>query len=124
MTRLGTMRTVLRALCAVSAFVLYSRCALATDTIYFLVAELPGYVGHHDSYVLPLSKEEDISHARYLISRYGLGYSAGDRTIAVGGVATATDDINRNFLDPRFPKWSWQISAFTGFQDYSIEIGD
>ena len=37
----------------------------AAETVYFLVAEVPGRVVHNDSYVLPLSKEEDINHARY-----------------------------------------------------------
>src|SRR5205809_2513649 len=97
---------------------------VAADTVYFLVAELPDRVVRNDSYVLPLSNEEDIKHARYLISRYSLGYSAGDRTIVLANVVAATDDINRNFLDPKFRKWSWQVSEFVGFVDASLEIGD
>jgi hypothetical protein len=96
----------------------------AADTIHFLVAELPDRKNHNDSYVLPLSKQEDIDHARYLVSKYKLGYSSGDRTIVVANVGAAKDDINRNFLDPKFPKWSWQVSQFVNFQDASPEIGD
>src|SRR5216117_193975 len=40
----------------------------AGATIYFLVGEPPGRELCHDSYVLPLSRQEDIDHARYLIS--------------------------------------------------------
>src|SRR5205809_3207146 len=38
------------------------------EPIYFLVGEPPGRALCRDSYVLPLSKQEDIDHARYLIS--------------------------------------------------------
>ncbi|SRR6266545_1112631 len=96
----------------------------AAETVYFLVAEPLGWVVHNDSYVLPLSKEEDINHARYLISRYRLGYSEGDQTIVVANVVAAKDDINRNFLDPKFPKWSWQVSEFLVFSFNTPEILD
>jgi len=96
----------------------------SAETIYFLVAEPLGWVVHNDSYVLPLSKEEDLNHARYLISRYWLGYSEGDQTIVVANVVAAKDDINRNFLDPKFPKWSWQVSEFLVFSFSTPEILD
>jgi len=41
------------------------------ETIYFLVAApgpVPGTYLNNDSYLLPLSKQEDIDHARFLIS--------------------------------------------------------
>jgi|SRR5881394_1470748 len=94
------------------------------ETVYFLLADPLGTVVHKDSYILPLSKEQDINHARYLISRYGFGYSGDDQTIVVANVVGAKDDINRNFLDPKFPKWSWQVSEFRGFADYTSEIWD
>jgi len=97
---------------------------VASDTVYFLVAELPDRVVRNDSYVLPLSKEEDINYARYLISRYGSGYAADDRTIVVANVAAAKDNINRNFLDTKLPKWSWQISQFLGFAEITAEVLD
>ncbi len=117
------MKPYWRALLALISTLGFSQVK-AADIIYFLVAELPGRVAHNDSYVLPLSKEEDIDHARYLISRYGLGYSVGDRMIVVANVVAATNDINRNFVDPKLPKWSWQVSDFLQFQDYTIEIMD
>src|SRR5437667_3134635 len=96
----------------------------ADETTYFLVAEPPGRVVHNDSYVLPLSKQEDIDHARYLIALVSLVFSGSNLALVVANVVTAKDDINRNFLDPKFPKWSWQVSQFLGFGDYTIEILD
>ena len=45
--------------------------AVAEKTIYFLVGNLSArefIEGGFDAYVLPLCKQEDIAHARYLIS--------------------------------------------------------
>ncbi len=89
----------------------------AAQTVYFLVAEgpsIPETDRKNDSYVLPLSKQEDIDHARYLISRWQSGYFEADRPLVVANVVFVNDDINRNFLDPKFPKWSWQVSEFLG----------
>ncbi len=99
----------------------------AAQTVYFLVAEgpsIPETDRKNDSYVLPLSKQEDIDHARYLISRWQSGYFEADRPLVVANVVFVNDDINRNFLDPKFPKWSWQVSEFLGFGDATIEILD
>ena len=92
---------------------------VAEETVYFLVGGFSRII--NDSYVLPLSRAEDISHARYLVSRYGLGNLDGDRPLVVAKVAAAKDDINRNFLDPKFPKWSWQVAEFLKFNDYTVE---
>ena len=116
--RLPRMRTVFKSLILAWTFATALTSAVAGETNYFLVGEIHRMVtGYNDSYVLPLSKAEDISHARYLVSRYGLGYSEWDRLLVVGKVVAAKDDINRNFLDPKFPKWSWQVEQFLGFGD-------
>jgi len=61
----------------------------AGETIYFLV-------GHPrpsdwelvwDSYVLPLSKQEDIDHARYLIALADLSFRSPTRPLWVRGLA-------------------------------------
>ncbi len=99
----------------------------AGETVYFLVAEgpsIPEPDRKNDSYVLSLSKQEYIDHARYLISRWQSGYFEADRPIVVANVVFANDDINRNFLDPKFPKWSWQVSQFIEFGDYTAEVLD
>src|SRR6266571_2679460 len=96
----------------------------AGETNYFLVAEPPGRVVGNDSYLLPLSKQEDIDHARYLVSLGSSVFSGSHLALVVANIVAAKDDINRNFLDPKFPKWSWQVSQFLGFGDYTIEVLD
>ena len=97
----------------------------AAETLYFLVAEPPGRVVGHDSYVLPLSKQEDIDHARYLIS---LGRSVfvdpPKAALVVAKVAPGKHGINRDYLNPSFPEWSWHVVEFRGFGDATIEILD
>jgi len=97
------------------------------ETVYFLVASPResdwALVG--DSYVLPLTKQEDIDHARYLIS---LGRAAfqdpSKRPLVVAKVGPGKDGINRDYLNPRFPEWSWHVVEFREFGDRTIEIID
>jgi len=96
----------------------------ADETIYFLVGERPGRVVHNDSYVLPLSKQEDVDHARYLISRWQSGYFEADRPLVSAKVADVKDAINRNYGDRRFPEWSWHVVEFRSFGDFAAEILD
>jgi len=98
----------------------------AAETIYFLVADPreSDWALVDDSYVLPLSKQEDIDHARYLISLGQSVFSGSHGALVVANVVAAKDDVNRNFQDPKFPNWSWQVSEFLGFADYTIEILD
>jgi hypothetical protein len=100
---------------------------VAGQTIYFLVAEpafRPEEVRRKDSYVLPLSREEDLEYARYLIERNRLGFLDGDETIVVARVLAGKDGVNRNFVDPIFPEWSWHVEEFLGFAAYTAEILD
>jgi hypothetical protein len=93
------------------------------ETNYFLVAPPPAWGGHNDSYVLPLSNPDDIEYARYLVSRSRFGFLVGDRTIVVGWVFGPKDGINRNYLNPKFPEWSWQV-RFVAFAQLTPEIWD
>jgi hypothetical protein len=86
----------------------------------FVVAELPGRAAHGDSYVLPLTDPADIAHARALIDR---GPEAG-ATIAMAFIAPGADAINRDYLAPGAPEWSWHVTGFLGFEDFSAEIYD
>src|SRR2546430_8426205 len=105
--RLPCMRTVFNRPILACTIPTALTSAVAGETNYFLVAEPPVGVGYNDSYVLPLSKQEDIDHARYIIA---LGSSVfTSNHLVVAKVVAAKDDINRNFLDPKFPKWSWQV---------------
>lgn len=90
-------------------------------TTYFLVAERPGQEFHRDSFVLPLTQDDDISHARDLISR---GPDAAGSSIAFAKIAAGSDGINRDLLAPDQHEWSWHVTDFEGFGDVGIELVD
>lgn len=115
------MRSLFRSLFLAFIFVAVSARMVAGETIWFLVGEPPGRVRLNDSYVLPLSKQEDIDHARYLISLGASVFSGTYQALVVANVVAATNDINRNFLDTKFPKWSWQVDEFHSFSDFTAE---
>src|SRR5262245_7366127 len=87
--------------------------------IYFVVAE-SGTPVHGDSYILPLENPDQIAHARDLIVR---GPGVGS-PIAVARIAMGSDGINRDFLAPGEPLWSWHVTQFEGFADATIELID
>ena len=89
--------------------------------VYFVVSEVPGQVVHGDSYVLPLSDEAEISHARDLIAR---GPEAAGGSIAVAKIAAGADGINRNVTAPSEPLWGWHVTGFEGFADITAEVLD
>jgi hypothetical protein len=98
----------------------------ANETNYFLVGHWLDGELFGDSYVLPLSKPEDIAHARYLIS---LGPSVWDGpepppAIVGAKISYERDGINRDYRDPMFPQWSWHVVEFLRFADISAEILD
>jgi hypothetical protein len=88
---------------------------------YFEVAEPAGRATHHDSYVLPLTRPDDVQHARDLIAR---GPEEAGASIVFAGIAPGADGINRNLLAPAQPEWSWHVTDFNGFGDLGIELLD
>ena len=69
----------------------------AGEVVYFLVAEgpfIPVTGRKNDSYVLPLWKQEDIDHARYLISRWESGYHQADLDVLLDQVAWPQDGLD------------------------------
>src|SRR6266542_534611 len=101
---------------------------LAEETNYFLVGNLRAcecIPGGFDGYVLPLSKQEDIDHARYLISLGpAVRFTEGAAPLVSADVGCGKDGINRNYLVPRLPEWSWHVVKFLGFGDFAAEIYD
>lgn len=100
----------------------------AADTPIFFLEAQPEYAILNDdiprpfrfrneSYVLPLSREEDIQHARYLIRQGPLARYHSDRPAAVATIAPGSNGINRNYLVAGFPEWSWHVTEFGGFGD-------
>jgi hypothetical protein len=88
--------------------------------VYFIVAEWPGLIFHGDSYVLPLTDPKDIAQARRLIAE---GPEIGS-AIAGARIAAGADGINRDYLAPDAPAWSWHVTEFLGFTDSTLEILD
>ena len=97
---------------------------VCAETVYFLVGEIfdPPYL--NNSYVLPLTDPYDIAHARDLIE-YGSGIGEAIVVASIdhwdpnNGINT-----NRDYLQPGIPAWSWYVTEFGGFADFTIEILD
>jgi hypothetical protein len=90
------------------------------ETIRFVVAEPPGQVVHGDSYILPLTDPADIAHARALISSPPGTLSS----IVVANIAEGSDGVNRDWLASGKPAWSWHVTEFQGFADFTVEVLD
>ncbi len=95
--------------------------AVAQDeTVYFLVGEIVPF--HNDCYLLPLDDPWSIAYARDLI-KYGTG---PEGTIVIGYVYPWNGEginINRNYLQPGMPAWSWNV-LFGEFAEITIELCD
>ena len=116
------MRTldVLTSLCLVAAIPVVCLASANGTTSYFLVAELPGQELCHDSYILPLTNPTHIAYARSLISD-----GIGDRPfIVLADIASGADGINRDYLKDGAPEWSWHLTGFQGFVEFTAEVLD
>src|SRR4051812_47130841 len=88
---------------------------------YFMVAERPGTEEHHDSFVIGLSDESHISHARDLIAN---GADQAGAPILFAHIAPGSDGINRDLLSPTQHQWGWHVDQVNGFGDFGIELVD
>jgi len=81
------------------------------ETAYFLLQPKDGSAP--DSFLLPLTNATAIAEARRQLAELPLQQreSAGCR------IARGADQLNRNYLSPGAPKWSWHVVEFTGFFD-------
>lgn len=94
----------------------------AQQTVWFVVAENPAIpVTHGDSFLLPLTRPEDIANARRFIAE---GPSSGVGSIATVGIAAGGDGFNRDVRGAGAPAWSWHVTGFAGFADFTIELCD
>lgn len=88
------------------------------QTAYFVVADPTLYpFGIGDSYILPLTEAADITLARQIVQ--GGGFAIVIATVTVG-----SDGINRDWLAPGQPLWSWHVSSFDSFADLAAEVCD
>ena len=109
-----------RLIVAYSILLVASVTKAQTNTVYFLVATVWD-CRPCGSYVLPLSKPEDIAQARQLILATPTN---GNGKIVGARIAAGKDGINRDYLAPGCPEWSWHVTEFVRFADYSAEILD
>jgi hypothetical protein len=86
-----------------------------TNTIYFLLTEW-GFKQNFDSFALPLDRAEDIAYARQILAN---PTDASLHTLVLARVAPDGDGINRNYIAATAPPWSWHVSQFMGFSDYT-----
>ena|SRR6266568_2546988 len=119
------MKPICRALLALISTLGLSQVDTA-ETTYFLVADPreSDWALVDDSYVLPLSKQEDIDHARYLISLGRSVFLGSHKALVVAKIGPGKDGTNRNYVDPKFTEWSWHVVEFREFGDYTAEILD
>lgn len=111
---------VLTSCCLVAAFPVVCLASANDTTRYFLVAELPGQELCHDSYILPLTDPTHIAYARSLISD-----GIGDRPyIVLADIASGADGVNRDYLKDTAPAWSWHVTGFKGFVEFTAEVLD
>ena len=110
-----------RIVASVLASVLFLCGAARAGTVYFVVAERPGVAEQGDSFLLPLSAEADIAHARDLIAR---GPDAAGAPMVFAEIVAGADGVNRDVLATGEPLWNWHVSAFEGFGDVGIELVD
>ena len=89
---------------------------------YFLVAEIEPH--HNDSYALLISDPWEVWLA-YDLAEYGpsLGGTILSAYIEPWDPSDGLN-INRNYLDPNAPSWSWYVTEFLGFSDLSLELCD
>lgn len=84
--------------------------------VYFLVTERSPDKG--ETFILPLKDPADIAEARDLIE-------SDEDKIVLARITTNDSDnysLNKDINNKR--TWSWHISQFDGFADFSIEIYD
>ncbi len=110
---------VMRTLTACLSLATLAACPMAPhDTVYFLVSDPNGPYG--DSYILPLDDPGDIAHARALI----VNPDTTGAHIAVARIERGAGDPSNRNVTGDGEAWSWHVSEFVGFADYTIEIYD
>lgn len=93
----------------------------AHEAVWFVVGESAGNTVHGDSYLLPLTRAEDIADARRWLAE---GPASGIGSIATVRIAPGGDGFNRDVLAAGAPAWSWHVVGFQGFGDIAIELCD
>ena len=94
-------------------FLTIINCCTYGETICFLLTEKGNNKCYNDSFVIQLSKPEDIAYARRIIM--DTNTSALSCTVAAK-IILGADGVNRNYLASGAPEWSWH-AVFYSFAD-------
>ena len=100
-------------------FLTIINCCTYGETICFLLTEKGNNKCYNDSFVIQLSKPEDIAYARRMIAEPN-NPTLFSTVIAI--IVPGADGINRNYLAPGAPEWSWH-AKFLEFAYCSIPEG-
>jgi hypothetical protein len=104
------IRICLIALCSVFVAI-YCALAYAQETVYFICADIHKQKYFNDSFVLPISKPEDVREARRLLKED----LPMNQPIPIANIVAGADGINRDHLAVGAPPWSWHVTEFIGF---------
>jgi hypothetical protein len=85
----------------------------ASSVVYFLFADFA--LPPRDSFVLPLTRTNDIEHVRTWLRT---GSAPGGQSASIVRIAPGSDGINRDYLAPGAPQWSWHIVQMVGFSQF------
>ena len=97
-----------KALVALVSLLLFP--AHGAETVYFLVSErIPPQI---ESCIVPVTDPRLIAEARQQLE-----LPQGERRSLNVRIALGKDWINRNYVAPGAPAWSWHVSEFPGFAD-------
>jgi hypothetical protein len=107
------MRICLIALC-LFFIAIHWALAYAQETVYFICADMYEEKRFNDSFVLPLSKPEDVQEARRLLKEV----PQISHRFPLVNIVAGVDGINRDHLAVGAPQWSWHVTEFISFQDY------
>lgn len=106
-------------LCLILALLLgLAGCPVPRGPAYFVVSELDPV--RNDSYLLVLNEPDDIRHARRLAQN---PFNTSPRIVVAKIAPGSGNPVNEDFVGGGGP-WSWHVTEFVEFADFTIEILD
>lgn len=87
------------------------------EPVYFLATRptvFGEFVGSLESYVVPLESDEQIAHARFLISLGPEADCEHNRLMRLK-IGAGDGGVNRNLLAPGAPFWKWHVERVESF---------
>lgn len=92
-----------------TAAVLLATGVQSAPPTFFLVAPPVSGSEIRESFVVPLTRDDQITQARDILSH------KTDATIVIVDTVYGSDGVNRNHLAEGFPLWNWHVQQVVGF---------